>query len=395
MPKLMNLKGFFRKIILPLSVFTLFITSASAQHGVDEGNAREQGFDVKEAIFHHLYDAYQFDFWKKNDSQFVTLELPRILYNSQSGKLDFFGGTHAAEEAGYLDFHHYNHDAVHGTLLVPEAKPIVEEMEAKLASASPEEKKAIHNEYVSKLGAYAPYDFSLTKNVILIFIVTILMLVIFLNIAGAYKKREGMAPKGSQSFFEPIIEFIRDEIAKPNLHGSYERFMPLLLTLFFFIWFLNMLGMVPFSGNITGNIAVTLTLSLVTFVVILFAANKGYWKHIFWPPVPHAVKPILIPVEIIGIFTKPFALTIRLFANMTAGHVMMISLLSLIFLFGKMGQEAGMAWGTGVFSTLFLIFISLLELFVAALQAYVFTMLSAVFIGQAIENHDHHQEDVI
>jgi F-type H+-transporting ATPase subunit a len=171
--------------------------------------------------------------------------------------------------------------------------------------------------------------------------------------------------------------------------------MPLLLNLFFFIWFLNMAGMIPFSGNVTGNISVTLALSLVSLVVIAASANKGYWKHIFLPPVPHGVKPILIPVEIIGIFTKPFALTIRLFANMTAGHVMMISLLSLIFLFGKMGAAPGIAWGTGVFSTLFILFISLLELFVAALQAYVFTMLTAVFIGQAIANHNHNHEDVI
>jgi F-type H+-transporting ATPase subunit a len=217
----------------------------------------------------------------------------------------------------------------------------------------------------------------------------------FINIARAYKKRPDQAPKGSQSFFEPIIEFVREEIAAPNLYNKTDKYMPLLLSLFFFIWFLNMAGMIPFSGNVTGNISVTLSLALISLAYIVASANKGYWKHIFLPPVPHGVKPILIPVEIIGVFTKPFALTIRLFANMTAGHVMMISLLALIFLFGKMGASPGIAWGTGIFSSLFIIFISVLELFVAALQAYVFTMLTAVFIGQAIENHNHNEEDII
>jgi F-type H+-transporting ATPase subunit a len=216
------------------------------------------------------------------------------------------------------------------------------------------------------------------------------MLIIFISIARAYAKRPDTAPKGTQSFFEPIIQFVRDEIAKENIPGNYERFMPLLLTMFFFIWFLNTLGLIPFSANVTGNISVTATLALVTLIVTNVVANKAYWKHIFWPPVPLGVKPILIPVEMIGILTKPFALTIRLFANMTAGHVIMISLLGLIFIFGKMGHNPGAAWGTGVFSTAFILFTSSLEVFIALLQAYVFTMLTSVFIGQAVAEEEHH-----
>ena len=230
-----------------------------------------------------------------------------------------------------------------------------------------------------------PLDFSITKNVFSIFIGFASLLLIFFAVARGYKKNAGKAPKGIQSFLEPIILFVRDEIAIPNLGHKYERFMPYLLTVFFFIWFMNMLGLVPFfpgSANVTGNIAVTMVLAVFTLVIILVNGNKNYWGHILNPPVPWWLKPLMIPVEIIGIFTKPFALMIRLFANITAGHILVLSLLCLPFVFNASAVAGG--------SVIFTIFISLIELLVAFIQAFIFTILSALFIGMAIEEHHEH-----
>lgn len=391
---------FFRQKFFALTfIFAIFSNFSFAQHDAhkSEGNVDEkiegqikESFNVKDATFHHLLDSYDWEFFKKEDGTMVKISLPRILINPVGGGLDFFGSTHAAEEAGYLDAHHYNHNAHHGELLVPEGKEELESLQANLANAAtPGDKHHAEEALMAAVNKYRPWDFSITKNVLYIFIVSAILVFLFISIGNAYKKRANQAPKGVQSFFEPVVVFIRD-LAKENIPHGYEKYVPLLLTIFFFIWFLNMMGLVPFSGNVTGNISVTLALAIVSLIVTLFSAKKGYWKHILWPPVPHAVKLIFIPVEIIGIFTKPFALTIRLFANMTAGHVIVISLLSLIFIFGKSGAEPGVGYGVGIFSSLFIIAISVLELFVAVLQAFVFTMLTSVFIGQAVEEEEHH-----
>src|SRR5690606_33365414 len=223
-----------------------------------------------------------------------------------------------------------------------------------------------------------PWDFSITKNVFTIFLSIIVLCWIFISIANAYKKREGKAPKGLQSLIEPIIIFVRDDIAKPNLGYKYERYMPYLLTVFFFIWFNNMLGLVPFfpgSANVTGNIAVTLVLATITFLITTFSGNRYYWAHIFKPNVPWWLYPLMIPVEIIGIFTKPIALMIRLFANITAGHILVLALISLIFVFESVAVAPA--------SIVFVLFISVIELLVAFIQAFIFTILSALFIGMA------------
>ena len=225
-------------------------------------------------------------------------------------------------------------------------------------------------------------DFSITKNVASLFISVALLLVIFFSVAGAYKKNRGKAPKGLQSFFEPIVIFIRDDIAKPNIGPKYERFLPYLLTIFFFIWFNNLLGLMPGGANLTGNIAVTLTLAVFTLLITLFSSNKAYWAHIFKTPgVPVALLPIMIPIELVGILTKPFSLMVRLFANITAGHIIILSLFSLIFIFQSLA--------IGPVSVAFAIFMNFLELFVALLQAYVFTLLTSMFFGGAVEEHDH------
>lgn len=231
-----------------------------------------------------------------------------------------------------------------------------------------------------------PLDFSITKNVAVLFLSVILILLIFGSVAKAYKKKGvESAPSGLQGFMEPLILFVRDEIALPNIgEKHYQRYMPFLLTIFFLIWIINLLGLIPFLGgvNLSGNISFTLVMALITYIVTTFSGKKDYWKHIFMPPVPIPLYIIMIPVEIIGTLTKPFALMIRLFANITAGHIVILAFMGIIFVNKSVGW-AGLSVPMGLF-------ISVLELLVAFLQAFIFTMLSALFIGSAVEEHEHH-----
>jgi len=216
----------------------------------------------------------------------------------------------------------------------------------------------------------------------MLFINAALLIIILTATARAYKRNAGKAPKGIQSFIEPIVLFVKDEIVKPNIGPKYQKYLPYLLTLFFFILFGNILGLLPGSGNLTGNIAVTLVLAILTFLITNFSGNKAYWKHILWTPgVPLPLRLIILPVEIIGIFTKPFSLTIRLFAAITAGHIVLLSLVGLTFVFHS--------YIVGIGSSIFVLFISLIELLVAGIQAYVFTLFSSLYIGMAIEDHGH------
>jgi F-type H+-transporting ATPase subunit a len=236
-------------------------------------------------------------------------------------------------------------------------------------------------------------DLSFTKNVLSLLISIVLMLLIFLSVAKAYTRRPNQAPKGLQNLMEVIILFIRDDIARPSIgEHKYKRFMPFLLTIFFFIWFNNMLGLVPiFPGgaNVTGNITVAMVLALFTFGIVTINGNRNYWLHIInMPGVPWWVKvpiPLMPVIEIIGMLTKPFVLMIRLFANITAGHIIVLGFFSLIFIFGEMSP--GLGYGVSVLSLAFTIFMSMLELLVALIQAYVFTLLSAIYFGMATEEH--------
>ncbi|HLN53178.1 MAG TPA: F0F1 ATP synthase subunit A [Lentimicrobium sp.] len=239
-----------------------------------------------------------------------------------------------------------------------------------------------------------PVDLSVTKTVVGIFVSVILMIVIFFSVARSYTRNAGHAPKGLQSWLEPLILFIRDDVAAPSIGKHYERYMPFLLTTFFFIFFSNLIGLVPFfpgGANVTGNIAVTLVLAAFTFVIILIKANKDYWIHIFNPPgIPWWLKfplPLIPIIELAGVFIKPFVLMVRLFANIAAGHIIVLGFIALIFIFGQMSHA--LAYGVSLISVPFSIFISLLELLVAFIQAYVFTMLSALYIGMATEEHAH------
>jgi F-type H+-transporting ATPase subunit a len=234
------------------------------------------------------------------------------------------------------------------------------------------------------------YDISLTRNVVQMILALALLVWIMITIAKRYQKGHGVktAPTGMQNLLEPVVTFVRDEVAKPNLGNKWEKYLPYILTVFFFILINNLIGLVPGSANVTGNIAFTLILGLISFIVILVSSKKHYWGHIFNPPgMPMGVKLILVPVEFLSVFIKPMALIIRLFANMVAGHIIIICLISLIFIFAGLNTYAG--WGTSLFSIPFTIFIYFIEILVAFIQAYVFAMLTAVFIGQAFEEVHH------
>lgn len=352
----------------------------SAEQDKKEGHHEEKkGFKAAEVIFGHVLNAHEFHFMDINDKP-VSIPLPVILYSPQKGFSAFMSSK--------FEHGHKDHD---GYKMLTEHS--IKEMGL-------DRKKYFNGQIIAVNDAGHPdasvkvYDISLTRNVVQMLIGLILFTWLMLRIAKRYKSGIGVtsAPKGSQSLLEPVITFVRDEVAKPNLGHSYAKYLPFLLTVFFFILINSIFGLIPGSANVTGNIAFTVVLGIIAFIVILFSSNKHYWGHIFNPPgVPAFVKPVLILVEFLSVFIKPFALIIRLFANMVAGHIIIICLVSLIFIFANLNQYAG--WGSTPVAIGFTVFIYLIEVLVAFLQAFIFTMLTAVFIGQAREGaHDHHEE---
>ena len=369
-------------------LFSFLLTTAFFSSQAEEKkSSHEEKFNLVEFAMHHISDSYFWDFFTKPDGEKARLELPRILWNKQSSKLTVALSTSNIISKGYIKESDYNAEAKEGSLLIPEAKIELDKIQQEFNTQTDSASKAkINLQLEEEIGKYKPLDFSITKNVLFIFLVSGLILWVFLSIAKRYKTKPNSAPKGMQSLFEPIILFIRDDIVKPNIPHHYEKFLPYLLTVFFFICFLNLSGLIPFTANVTGNITVTASLAVLTFIITNFSAKGTYWKHILWyPGIPVFIKPIMLIVELISIFTKPFALTIRLFANMTAGHMVIISFISLIFIFGELGNLPAVGFFTSIFSIIFALFIDLIEIFIALLQAYIFTMLSALFIGQAVE----------
>lgn len=325
-----------------------------------DAHGSEARFDAGKLILDHIGDEHGWHLWGH-----TSLPLPVILYDTQRGLQVFsssrFDHGHATYEGYALKDH--------AVVAVDAAGNVDESATANI------------------------WDISITKNVMSLFVSIALLLVIFLSVAKAYGRRAGMAPKGLQSMLEPIILFVRDDVAKSAIgEKKYMKYMPYLLTAFFFIFINNLLGLVPiFPGgaNLTGNIAVTVVLALFTFLIVSFSGNKHYWHHIFaMPGVPGWVLAILTPVEILGMFLKPFVLMIRLFANITAGHIIALSFFSLIFVFGETSPGAG--YGVAIGSWAFTVFMAMLELLVAFIQAYVFTFLSAMYIGAAVEEPAHH-----
>lgn len=337
---------FSSKISKFLSVLVvLFLVGFSAFAQEHHAEKKDETPNVSQVILHHVVDDH---IWHFFDGHYGTLYLPVIVYSSERG-LETFSSKNFYDE-------HHNVVAYNGYTLE-------------------------HNHIL--LNGNSVFDVSITKNVAMLFITAALMIVVFLSVAKGYKNNAGKAPKGIQSFFEPIIIFVRDEVVKPNIGHHYEKFFPYLLTLFFFILFGNLLGLLPGAGNLTGNIAVTMVLALLTFIITNVNGNKGYWSHILWTPgVPLPLRLVILPVEIIGIFTKPISLTIRLFVAITAGHIVLLALICLTFIFGSIWVGAG--------SSIIVLFISLIELLVAGIQAYVFTLFTSLYIGMAIADHDHH-----
>ena len=328
---------FFKKFLL-----TLLICFSSNFLVLSADKAEGEDFNMGEMIMHHVLDDYQYEIMHG-----LVIPLPVILYTEKNGLLIFsssnlFDDDHVPLEEGYNGFKYY-----HGKL-----KPIDQ-------NAS----------YV---------DLSITKNVAFLILTATLMILVFLSVAKGYSKKNS-APKGIQALFEPVIIFVRDDIVKPNIGENYEKYLPYMLTLFFFIFFGNVLCLMPGAANLTGNIAVTLSLALFTFLITNFSGNKHYWKHIFWTPgIPIIMRVIILPIELIGVFSKPISLMIRLFAAITAGHIVLLSFIGLIFIF--------QSYFVGVMSALFVVGLNLVELMVAGIQAYVFTMFSSVYIGLATED---------
>jgi F-type H+-transporting ATPase subunit a len=347
------------------------------------GEPKEEKLNPAKLIIEHVSDGHEFHFVTIGNTP-VSISLPVILYSPEKGFTAFMSSA----------FHH-GAEAHEGYVWITEEylKEHKEIEEQKDAQGKP----LFQNDKIYALDAEGKpsltakvYDFSLTRNTTQMLISVILLILVMSSVAKKYKKGIGetSAPKGFQNALEPIITFVRDDVGKANLGHSYEKYTPFLLTIFFFILINNLIGLIPGSANVTGNIGFTAMLGLVAFLVIMFSTNKHYWAHIFNPPVPGGVKPILIPVEILGIFTKPFALIIRLFANMISGHVIILAFICLIFIFGAMNTALG--WGTSPFFILLAVFIYVIEILVAFLQAYIFANLAAVFIGQAFEGgHDH------
>lgn len=370
---------YLHKFLVILFLGFFFVTGISSvcagTAGGDDTLAKEKKFNAGEMIVEHILDNHEWHIMEFGETA-VAIPLPVILW--YDGRLDVFLSS---------AFHHGS-SSYKGYKLEKEGKN-----KGKIV-------RVLGDTMETDTTAALPLDFSITKNVFALFIACALLLVIFISIANRYKKREDEAPKGLQSLLEPLIIFVRDDIAIASIgKEKYQKYMPYLLTLFFFIFFCNIIGLFPFfpgGANLTGNIAITMVMAVFTFLITTFSANKAYWVHIvnapgvpWWLKIPIPLMPI---VELIGVFTKPFILMIRLFANISAGHIIMLGFISLIFIFGGIGAALG--YGVSIVSVAFAIFMNLLEMLVAFIQAFVFTLLSALYIGMATEDHGHEAHEV-
>lgn len=320
-------------------------------------DAKESQLDIGEIIFSHIYDSYEWEIFQMGDRT-VGFHLPIIIYNTDGG-LSMFSSKKFQENNGSYLGYTFN-----------ENNKIIAENGSKI------------------------YDLSLTKSTLAVLIASVLMLIIFLRVGKSYKKTgSDKAPKGWQNAVESAILFVRDDIAKDSIGKSYMKFTPFLLSLFFFIWLVNMLGLLPGGANVSGNITFTLSLAVVTFIVMLFGSKRSYWAHFFNPPgIPLGVKFLLVPIEIISLIIKPVALTVRLFANMLAGHLVILSFVLLIFIFAEM--NTGVGAGFTLVSVGLQVFMLLIKVLVAAIQAFIFANLAAVFIGAMVEDEGSDSKEV-
>lgn len=373
-----------------------------------------EGYDPAGTAIHHISDANVYTIMDA-----IRIPLPAFIYNKDRGFEVFSTGKlhpghHDNGHHGYKDYVMY-HGNIHritcpgfenkkdyeveGFAITHSKNDEGKEIEHRFAivngKAYAMEQKTIWDGGLLGGGVTSFYDLSPTKNVVSMILISLILFFLLRSVAKAYTARPGQAPSGLQSFFEPVIEFIRDDVAIPFIGKKYERFLPLLLSIFFFILGLNLWGQVPFLGsvNVTGSLTVTMVMAVIVFIITNINGNKHYWGHIFnFPGVPWFVKLILTPVELLGLFIKPLTLMLRLAGNITAGHIAILSFVGLIFIFGKAGESfAGSLTGTALAIPL-TIFMMAIELIVAFIQAFVFTLLTASYIGAATEEHhdDHH-----
>lgn len=345
----------------------------------DHGEAAKE-FNAGEMIMHHISDAHEIHFFTLNaDSEHpdhYSVGLPVILWTEDGLKVFSSKKFYHGEEIHLKEGHGYKYgDYVMANEVIYYAG----------------EHHAIEYDEEGAITNAAPIDLSITKTIVGLLLTCILILWIFISVARAYVRRGNQAPKGMQSLMEPLILFVRDEVAIPSIGAKKaEKFLPFLLTVFFFIWIANLLGLMSFIGgyNVMGSLGVTVVLAFIVFVITTINGNKHYWKHIVWPDgIPFAIKLILVPIEIVQVFLKPLVLMIRLTANITAGHIIILAFTALIFIFGADSAVAG--YGVGAGSLLFMLFMFMIELLVAFLQAYVFTLLSALYFGAAVEEAHH------
>jgi F-type H+-transporting ATPase subunit a len=355
------------KISVLTLLFSLFFVGATTAHDHaheshdDHHDHAVESIDVraevKETIAHHLKDTHYFELFHG-----VSFPLPVILWDEE--------------------FHIFMSSAFHHGETVAESKGKYYAMDHGKIYSTNAAGTINYDDDHHALNA-KPLDLSITKNVFVIMLMSLLLFVVFSRLSKSY--RNGPIPVGFGRLLEPLVLFVRDDIAIPNIgEKHYKKYMSYLLTVFFFIWFINLAGMTPLGINITGNIAVTFALALITYFITQFTANKNYWGHIFWMPgVPVPMKLVLMPIELLGTIIKPFSLMIRLYANITAGHVVLMALIGLVYM-------ASNFLASGAFFGLTL-FLGLIELLVAFLQAYIFTMLTALYFGSAVEeHHDEH-----
>lgn len=371
------------------------VHAEEADHGHGDSHDHKE-FDAGELILHHIADSHEWHLWGEGDAS-VSIPLPIIAYVPEEG-IKFFSSSKfhhgtTAHEGLFLDHDHLIRVNDNGEpMMVTVEEEVPQTDEAGKAILDPEGKEVM---VMQDVDVPAPvYDFSLTKNAVSIWFSVFLILFLMISVARAYKKRPGQAPRKMQNAIETVICFVRDEIARPLIgEKKYEKFMPFLLTIFFFIWINNMLGLIPFfpgGANTTGNIAIPFVLAFFVFIITNINGKKHYWRHTFaMPGIPIPVLLILTPIEILQIFIRPIVLMIRLFANIMAGHIAMLVFFSLIFIFSDNGASLGGGLGAAVPSVAFTIFLFFLELLVAAIQAYVFTLLTAIYFGMAVAE-DHH-----
>jgi len=345
-----------------LASLFLFVTIYGCASKDQETSLEEREFNGSEMILHHVGDSHSFHVAGE-----FSLPLPVILW-TDNGLVAFMSS----------EFHH----DTDGKVVVERRGQKFVNLHDKIYQLEDGATSVEFNAEHHPENAFRPVDLSITKNVFSMFLSMVLLVLFFMAAAQSYKKSTDNIPSGIGRFLEPIIVFIRDEVAIPNIGSEkYHKYMPFLLTLFFFIWINNLIGLVPFfpfSSNLSGNITFTMTLAIFTFVIMIFSSKKYYWKHMLWMPgLPIPMRIFLAPIELIGMFVKPIALMIRLFANITAGHIIVLSLVSLIFILETI-------W-IAPLSVLFSLFISIIEILVVAIQAYIFTLLSALYFGQVLE----------